>query len=289
MELAFIRNKQEFSAHISGTYGIRMSVEKFISECFSEAASWDLIGYCDYCKQPTKFNMDWFNSYDHPVFGKMPSYRERMVCSICGLNNRQRFMASYLTLCARNSQDPTVYIQEQVTPFFKAVTDLPNCQIIGSEYLGPEFKPGEIVKNIRHEDALALSFADQTFDILCSNDVFEHVPDIEKAFSEAFRILKLQGKLLFSVPFLTTEMTSAKRAELLNGKVRYLAPERYHGNPVSANGSLVFYDVGWDILDKCKQAGFSDCYLLGYYSLMHGYIGNGIQYLFVAEKDHKII
>lgn len=49
-------------------------------------------------------------------------------------------------------------------------------------------------------DAQALPFADCEFDAIVALDIFEHVSDDVKAFSEAARVLKPGGKLVLSVP-----------------------------------------------------------------------------------------
>src|SRR5215471_11608693 len=43
------------------------------------------------------------------------------------------------------------------------------------------------------EDITALTFNNETFDLIVSSDVLEHVPDLEKAFSETARVLKPGG------------------------------------------------------------------------------------------------
>jgi len=47
-------------------------------------------------------------------------------------------------------------------------------------------------------DALGLSFADESFDVVVCSHVYEHVPDPEKMFSEIFRVLKPGGVCYFS-------------------------------------------------------------------------------------------
>ncbi len=60
---------------------------------------------------------------------------------------------------------------------------------------------------------------------------------------------------------------------------------KFHSNPVAKKeGSLVFYDYGWDFLDFLKKAGFKDAYMLGYYEIFYGYIGNALQFIFVGKK-----
>jgi|BioPla2DNA2_1021312.scaffolds.fasta_scaffold131348_1 ubiquinone/menaquinone biosynthesis C-methylase UbiE len=42
----------------------------------------------------------------------------------------------------------------------------------------------EIVGGVRHEDAAKLSFADEQFDYIMSNDFYQHVGDFIKGFEE---------------------------------------------------------------------------------------------------------
>lgn len=50
------------------------------------------------------------------------------------------------------------------------------------------------------EDSTELSFADETFDVLTSFQVIEHIRDIDKFLLEARRVLKKQGVALISTP-----------------------------------------------------------------------------------------
>lgn len=241
-----------------------------------------LIGFCEACERESRLLLDW--EYSN---GLVPNFRERLVCEYCGLNNRQRFVVGFLRKLLQDvrAQIPEIYILEQVTKFYRHIKEnLKNTNIVGSEYLGYDKRPGQVINNIRHEDSMNLSFADNSIDIIISNDVYEHVPDIQKALKEAYRILKNNGKLLISIPFHQTEKKTKQRAFIDNGNIVHLLPEQYHGNPLSEKGSLLFYDYGWDFLDFCKKAGFNDAYMLAYYSLFFGYLGDGLQGIFVAEK-----
>jgi SAM-dependent methyltransferase len=56
------------------------------------------------------------------------------------------------------------------------------------------------VAEFRLEDAQRLSFADASFDKVLSSEVIEHVPDPERAVSEATRVLRPGGLLVVSTP-----------------------------------------------------------------------------------------
>ena len=180
--------------------------------------------------------------------------------------------------------DAPVYLYEQVTPFFTWATRSLPGPLIGSEYLGHDVPGGTETDGIRHEDALALSFGDASLEVIVSNDVFEHVPDIDRSLAECVRVLRPGGRLLFSIPFHAGADETVQRAALSNGEVVELLPPQYHGNPVGDGQSLVFYDHGWDILERCRRAGFADAHVLGYWSALYGYLGGGLQMTFAARR-----
>ena len=173
---------------------------------------------------------------------------------------------------------------EQVTPIYNwALKNLKNHNILGSEYLGHEYAGGAIIKGIRHEDIENLSFADTSLDLIVSNDVFEHVPRPQKAFTECARALKKGGVMLMTIPFHADRDQSIIRAKLVNGRLEHILPPSYHGNPVSADGSLVFTDFGWDLINEIQAAGFSDVRVEIYASKALGHLGGG-QLIFRLTK-----
>jgi len=293
MDLIRFDSKDKFIKSINRVYKQRISVERYIASkhkhnkllYFLGLNKWYLNGYCEACEKPATFMMDWKYSTNNN-----PNYRERLVCKNCKLNNRQRFMISYIKNIINKKPNlvNTLYIFEQTTIFYRYIekTFIDKINIIGSEYLGPRKKPGDYYSGIRHEDALRLSFIDESIDIIVSNDVFEHIPNIEVAMIEAYRVLSKRGKLLFTIPFHQKESKTKQRAFVDNiGNINMILTPQYHANPLSNKGALVFYDFGWDILDICKNSGFKDVFLQGYYSMFHGYLGGGIQFIFVADKE----
>jgi Methyltransferase domain len=255
MKLIKFRKLAEYEARYNSLTKNKKLVEDLIAKKNANNKTWNLIGYCQPCEKPSTFLLDWKYSD-----GITPNYRERLLCEHCGLNNRQRFIAGLLKLLKKSHpQISDVYLFEQVTAFYKLIKDnFKDLNVTGSEYLGYDKNPGDIINGVRHEDALDLSFSDSSIDIIISNDVYEHVPDIQRALKEAYRILRRRGKMLITIPFHHFTYQTKQRAVMENGQITHLLPEEYHGNPLSPKGSLVFYDYGWDFLTYCIEAGFKD-------------------------------
>jgi len=211
----------------------------------------DFPGFCNVCKKEVAFKLDDLYS------GELLCFRERFICPECGLNNRQRVMVSFV--CSVYPENTQMYIYEQITSSYKYLKSK-FINIVGSEYLGDEYESGWINdKGIRHENALHLSFKDNTFDCLVSQDVFEHVSNIDMVLYEAYRVLKDGGNLYISIPFFTEQLNTIQRAFFLDGKIIHALEPRYHGNPVDPkNGSLVFYDYGWDLNIPGQRNRLSD-------------------------------
>lgn len=81
--------------------------------------------------------------------------------------------------------------------------------------------------------------------------------------------------MLATIPFHRASDFSVVRARLINGQLEHILSPAYHGNPVSADGSLVFTDFGWDLLEVMKEAGFSDACVDVYASPEFGHLGGG--------------
>lgn len=216
--------------------------------------------------------------------GKDVNWRERLICPATGLNNRLRAAVHFADFELGLKEYHSIYISEQVTPFYNYLkTKFPD--VTGSEFLGFDFPKGQSNKDgIRHEDMTNLTFANEQFDFYFSFECFEHIPDFIKSFKEAFRVLKQDGVLFFTVPFITQNHENIIRAVINNaGEIEHILPPEYHGNPVSEKGSLCYTHFGWEMLDQLKSCGFSNVYALTYWSDVFGYLG-GEQILFFARK-----
>ena len=135
-------------------------------------------------------------------------------------------------------------------------------KVESSEYF-PGAKPGELVRGIRNEDAQQLSFDDCSFDLVTSNQVFEHVPNIDKCLTECKRVLKPGGILLFTVPLYETNATE-NVAEIDHGAIRWLSTPEYHSSRTTGPNSVpVFWRFSvHDIAERVIAAQFSQVTLL---------------------------
>lgn len=89
--------------------------------------------------------------------------------------------------------------------------------------------------------------------------------------------------MLATFPFHQNSDASIVRAKINANEVEHLLSPMYHGNPVSTDGSLVFTDFGWDVLDDLRSAGFTEIRVGVYMSAEYGHLGDG-QLVFVAQK-----
>lgn len=241
-------------------------------------------GFCVPCEKKVSFLVDMESGGRRHETGWTPNWRERLECPSCRMNNRQRLIATLVKQMLSARQGQQVYFMEQVTPIYHwASARFREHSLTGSEYLGYEYEGGTSVRGIRHEDVENLSFGDEYFDLIVSNDVFEHVPNPAKAFAECARVLKRGGVMLATIPFHNSSDLSVTRARIKSGQLEHILSPAYHGNPISANGSLVFTDFGWDLLDVIKEAGFFDVCMDVYASSELGHLGGG-QPVFRASK-----
>jgi len=126
-----------------------------------------------------------------------------------------------------------------------------------SEYF-PEHPTGATVGSILNQDVQKLTFPDACFDLVTSNQVFEHVPDDVAGYHETYRVLRPGGAMIFSVPLYDASST-LHTAELRNGKVIFFGEPEFHDSRIGgAKSAPVFWRHSrHDICSRVMQAGFS--------------------------------
>lgn len=211
--------------------------------------------------------------------------REGLVYS--SINSRMRAVMFCIQLCQADqpASQTKIYATEAVTPFALRLRGI-FAKFIGSEYTESEAQREELYP-ISCEDLQNLSFPNDVFDIVTTNEVLEHVPSIDTALAEIHRVLRPGGWHVGTAPFAMGQTQSITKARLEDGKVVYLMEAEYHGNPVDERGSLVFEIPGWDLLERAQEVGFGDAHVKYIISTKHACLSSDAGGIFVFCLQKK--
>ncbi|MEK6735462.1 MAG: class I SAM-dependent methyltransferase [Pseudomonadota bacterium] len=272
-------SKSEFDANGKKLKDFFEVADAIDDKLLTSRHSFHLKAYCVVCQAVTSMHIDWHFCGTSPGGDVNPAWTETAVCEGCVLNSRMRALIDLLTRLKDESEIRRVFVAEQTTQSFKVIKSLFK-NVTGSEYLGPKFSSGHIhpfVKShslIRHEDLTSLSFPQETFDLIITQDVFEHIPQFSRAFAECARVLVPGGRLVFTIPFFPERYETTIRASVAaDGSIAHHHPPEFHGNPLSSQGSLCFQNFGWDILDHLKRSGFRHVFAAMYWGPWQGHLG----------------
>jgi len=301
--LGDFRSKVEFDQDLSRLNSVFSVYDWIDDRLLFSRHSFTLPAYCVGCDKVTSMRVDWrYAGYDKVTsmrvdwryggvsFSIHPAWTETVVCE-CGLNSRMRALLDFLKTRFTQFNLQDAYISESVTPLYQIIKKLNIARRwIGSEYFGSKHKSGKLIfrakylRFIRHEDLTTLSFPHASFDLVVTLDVFEHIPEYRRAFSEVYRVLRNPGYLVFTIPFFFDKAETRVRATVnADGTITHHLPPEVHGNPVSAAGSLCFQNFGWDILDTLRATGFTDAFAALYWGPWQGHLGYPF-FVFCATK-----
>jgi len=129
--------------------------------------------------------------------------------------------------------------------------------VISSEFF-PGIASGALVSGVLAQDVQRLSLADESVDLITSNQVFEHVEDDSKGYAECYRVLRPGGALIFSVPLYDIP-TTLQLARVEEGKLEHLETPEYHDSRLGGPGSaLCFWRHSFhDISARVARLGFN--------------------------------
>ena len=244
-------------------------------------------GYCQLCSKWTIF------------FIRSKNLREDVFCVRCKSRNRQRQITQILIHEVLKKEN-LAYIDRmhglnRLKTNFKAwntessgslhnkLKETIRHNLIYSEYIANNLNSGEIVKNILHVDLCSTHFDNEEFDYIISSDVLEHVPDISAALKETYRVLKIGGSHIFTIPFFTHRSSIQTRAVIdENGDLKHVLKPWFHLDPLRKEGTLCFRVFAIEILSVLEKIGF-DAKLINIHSTLNGILGSD-GYVFVATK-----
>jgi SAM-dependent methyltransferase len=210
-----------------------------------------------------------------PLAGFTDNLRESGHCPGCGAWTRIRQMAAVLVEVAtglvgrplRTAADLAasdlavvsgvrVYNTEAHGTLHGLLGGLPGY--VASEYFGPGLRSGDVGPDgTLHQDLQHLSFSPDSFDLVLSSDVLEHVADPYRAHREVCRVLRPGGHHVFTVPYEEGALLDDVRATLsADGTLQLLAEPLYHEDPVRPDeGALVFTIFGLEMLTTLARLG----------------------------------
>lgn len=108
-------------------------------------------------------------------------------------------------------------------------------------------KYGKIDVGFYNEDIQNTTFSNESFDLIIHEDILEHINNPFQALCDNLRILSDNGMIVFTCPVSNDKTPTKQRVSISeSGDLVYYEKPTYHGNPVDADGALVFWDYGYD-------------------------------------------
>ena len=212
---------------------LRFATDSQFRQHFIERGAFSL-GWCPVCERRTAF----------AHLGAEARLSDR--CVRCG--SLPRWRAVIYTLQTHFAKWRDLHIHES-SPYGAASDKLEReCKhYVGSHYM-PDVPWGQYKGAYRSEDIQHQTFGAGEFDLVVSQDVFEHVMHPDLGFAEVARTLKPGGAHVFTVPWHGWQPTRVRTIEEA-GVIKYVLPPEYHGNPIDDSGSLVITEWGADMPD----------------------------------------
>lgn len=231
-------------------------------------------GYCPCCEKRTRF------------FSKDPWLRDHLVCLKCSSIPRERALMVILDKIRPDWRALRIHESSpgNLSLSLKLQRECPGY--VGTQYYAHE-KPGERIGKWRNENLEDQTFDDNAFDIVITQDVFEHIGAPEKAFQEIHRTLKNDGIHIFTVPLVNKTEPSLPRLEKdSEGRIHQNFEKEFHGNPIDSKGSLVTMHWGYDIVKFIETKTGDPTRIFTQYDLDKGICGEYIDVL-VTTKNKK--
>lgn len=192
-------------------------------------------GFCPVCKRKTFF------------FQRGKSKRDLYFCIFCKSVPRHRAFMYVLDQSFPQWQNLNIYEPSPTDPISRALAQ--SCKTFSVSHFFPNISPGIMHDGYRCENLEQLTFGNEAFDIVITQDVFEHILDPLKAFKEIERVLKPGGAHIFTLPWFYWKKTFVRAYRNSEEKVEYTAPKEFHGNPIDCLGALVVTEWGKDMAE----------------------------------------
>jgi SAM-dependent methyltransferase len=205
-------------------------------------------GHCEICEAATTFK------------ASGPNFRSTLRCPRCNTPPRERALYHALSTLYPNWRE--LKIHESSPNKFGVSAKLATAAGYTESQYDPEIPWGTIhpTKGYRSEDLEAQKFADESFDLVITQDVFEHLFHPDRAIKEIARTLRPGGAHICTFPITQKTKPTRLRASLVNNEIVHHLPPSYHGNPV-AKEALMTIDWGYDVASYLMRHSGLSCWI----------------------------
>lgn len=217
-------------------------------------------------------------SYDFPDLNIRKDHnigilRETLQCKSCFETMRQRtlsfiFLEEFNNLAKTNFKsiynlslsdfDNNQLAILDTDSFSKSSSLLKNKEFYNQSFYDHNLELGKQVSKRKYNINLEnISFDKESFDIVLTTEVMEHVRLYKRAHSEIYRILKRGGVYIFTVPYIKSNYEHIELVEIKNDKDIFLVEPQYHGDPLNKKSGVLAYRVFGSVIKKeLENIGF---------------------------------
>lgn len=214
-------------------------------------------GHCPCCDQKTLFvsNHEWL--------------RDHYVCTKCGCKPRERALMSVIESFYPNWRELTIH---ESSPMDRgASVKLKNaCKNYIPSQFWPEREFGKFYEGFYNINLEKEHFNENIFDLVITQDVFEHLYHPNEACKQIYRTLKKGGAHICTIPMVNKNKPTEKWSIIENDEVIWLKEPEYHGNPVDENGSPVSFHYGYDLCFLVQKWSKLNCMMVSIDDISHG-------------------
>lgn len=203
-------------------------------------------GLCAYCQKTSHFLFDSFNaSLDSSGNLIEPNWRERLICSRCNLNNRNRFIWIFLN---NFPVDANTWLVDQGSSMLPTLV---------SRFERINHKETKSLLKNDNEVGLA-GFDSNKFRLHLSLETMNIVDDLMEYLYQSFRTLIPNGRFVATFPFNREQQFS----QLSDQKIRIF---------------------GWDVIGKLRDVGFVDVQFVSGWSKEYVHLGPEQFFLYATK------
>ena len=199
----------------------------------------------------------WFLPVKHYERLGVSPLRENIFCAQCRSTQRTRaLLATALDVMANEGRDDLAILDTDDS--WRGGTKIGLAGNRVATTFNEKLPWGHVnAWGVRNEDLSALTFDDDTFDVVVSSEVHEHIEDTWRAFSEVLRVLRPGGTYVFTVPFSPTLATTARLGFHTDAGELWAFWEHLHIDPRAKGGIPAYWLFGDDLVSRLAVIGFA--------------------------------